>query len=196
MPTHKLLLLPGDGIGPEVMAEVKRVIAWMNDHGMGTLRDRRGAGRRLLLRRTWGRGHRGYHGEGACGGCGDLRCGRRSQMGRRALRRAAGSRPAAAAQGPRAVRQSAPGGLLSGARRRLESQARRGGRARHRDRARAHRRGLFRRAEDHHRSRQRPEARASTPRSTTPTRSIASPASPSSWRASAATRSPRWRSAT
>jgi 3-isopropylmalate dehydrogenase len=35
MPTHKLLLLPGDGIGPEVMAEVKRLIAWMNDHGMG-----------------------------------------------------------------------------------------------------------------------------------------------------------------
>ncbi len=33
MPTHHLLLLPGDGIGPEVMAEVKRVIAWFNDHG-------------------------------------------------------------------------------------------------------------------------------------------------------------------
>ena len=36
MPTYKLLLLPGDGIGPEVMAEVKRLIAWMNAHGMGT----------------------------------------------------------------------------------------------------------------------------------------------------------------
>src|SRR5262245_58091298 len=36
MPTHKLLLLPGDGIGQEVMAEVKRLIAWMNQHGMGT----------------------------------------------------------------------------------------------------------------------------------------------------------------
>jgi 3-isopropylmalate dehydrogenase len=35
MATNKLLLLPGDGIGPEVMAEVKRLIAWMNDHGMG-----------------------------------------------------------------------------------------------------------------------------------------------------------------
>jgi len=33
MATHHLLLLPGDGIGPEVMAEVKRVIAWLNDHG-------------------------------------------------------------------------------------------------------------------------------------------------------------------
>ena len=29
MPTHKLLLLPGDGIGPEVMAEVKRLIDWL-----------------------------------------------------------------------------------------------------------------------------------------------------------------------
>jgi 3-isopropylmalate dehydrogenase len=35
MATHKLLLLPGDGIGPEVMAEVKRLIDWMNRHGMG-----------------------------------------------------------------------------------------------------------------------------------------------------------------
>ena len=36
MATHKLLLLPGDGIGPEVMAEVKKLIAWMNGDGMGT----------------------------------------------------------------------------------------------------------------------------------------------------------------
>jgi len=28
METAKLLLLPGDGIGPEVMAETARVIAW------------------------------------------------------------------------------------------------------------------------------------------------------------------------
>ena len=36
MPTHKLLLLAGDGIGPEVMAEVKRLIAFMNARKMGT----------------------------------------------------------------------------------------------------------------------------------------------------------------
>jgi 3-isopropylmalate dehydrogenase len=36
MATYKLLLLPGDGIGPEVMAEVKKLIVWMNAHGMGT----------------------------------------------------------------------------------------------------------------------------------------------------------------
>jgi 3-isopropylmalate dehydrogenase len=34
MTTHKLLLLAGDGIGPEVMAEVKRVVAWMNETGV------------------------------------------------------------------------------------------------------------------------------------------------------------------
>src|SRR5437899_2942820 len=33
MPTYTLLLLPGDGIGPEVMAEVKKLIAWMNARG-------------------------------------------------------------------------------------------------------------------------------------------------------------------
>src|SRR6266478_9237898 len=42
MPTHKLLLLPGDGIGPEVMAEVKRLIRWMNAHGMGTFETEEG----------------------------------------------------------------------------------------------------------------------------------------------------------
>src|SRR3989440_2074033 len=36
MPTYNLLLLPGDGIGPEVMTEVKKLIAWMNAHRMGT----------------------------------------------------------------------------------------------------------------------------------------------------------------
>lgn len=34
MTSINLLLLPGDGIGPEVMAEVKRLIAWMNQRGV------------------------------------------------------------------------------------------------------------------------------------------------------------------
>jgi 3-isopropylmalate dehydrogenase len=34
MTTHKLLLLPGDGIGPEVMAEVKRLVDWLNAQGI------------------------------------------------------------------------------------------------------------------------------------------------------------------
>jgi 3-isopropylmalate dehydrogenase len=34
MAIHKLLLLPGDGIGQEAMAEVKRLIDWMNARGI------------------------------------------------------------------------------------------------------------------------------------------------------------------
>jgi 3-isopropylmalate dehydrogenase len=34
MPTHKLFLLPGDGIGPEVMAEVEALIDWFNSSGI------------------------------------------------------------------------------------------------------------------------------------------------------------------
>jgi 3-isopropylmalate dehydrogenase len=34
MATHKLLLLPGDGIGTEVMAEVQRLIDWLNKQGI------------------------------------------------------------------------------------------------------------------------------------------------------------------
>ena len=37
----KLLLLPGDGIGPEVMAEVERVIDWLGGSAGRALRDRR-----------------------------------------------------------------------------------------------------------------------------------------------------------
>ncbi|MFD1695945.1 3-isopropylmalate dehydrogenase [Roseibium aestuarii] len=36
MATHKLLLLPGDGIGPEIMVEVKKIIAWLNARGKDT----------------------------------------------------------------------------------------------------------------------------------------------------------------
>ncbi|MCL2714645.1 MAG: 3-isopropylmalate dehydrogenase [Alphaproteobacteria bacterium] len=36
MATHKLLLLAGDGIGPEVMAEVRRLIDWLNGTGLAS----------------------------------------------------------------------------------------------------------------------------------------------------------------
>ncbi len=42
MASYKLLLLPGDGIGPEVMAEVKKLITWMNAHGLGTFETEEG----------------------------------------------------------------------------------------------------------------------------------------------------------
>ena len=37
MRTYNVLLLPGDGIGPEVMAEVSRLIDWVNAHGLGKI---------------------------------------------------------------------------------------------------------------------------------------------------------------
>ena len=37
MPSFDLLFLPGDGIGPEVMAEVKKVISWTNARGTATI---------------------------------------------------------------------------------------------------------------------------------------------------------------
>ncbi len=42
MATHKLLLLPGDGIGPEVMAEVKRLIDWLDAQGIAHFETERG----------------------------------------------------------------------------------------------------------------------------------------------------------
>ena len=41
MTTHSLLLLPGDGIGPEVMAEVERLVAFFNKKGKVRVQDRR-----------------------------------------------------------------------------------------------------------------------------------------------------------
>lgn len=36
MTTHKLLLLPGDGIGPDVMTEVRSVLAWIEKAGLAS----------------------------------------------------------------------------------------------------------------------------------------------------------------
>ena len=37
MTSYKLLLLPGDGIGPEVMAEAERIVAWVNARGLAAI---------------------------------------------------------------------------------------------------------------------------------------------------------------
>ena len=42
MPAYKLLLLPGDGIGPEVMAEVKRLIDWLDAQGIAKFETEQG----------------------------------------------------------------------------------------------------------------------------------------------------------
>jgi 3-isopropylmalate dehydrogenase len=40
--THKLFLLPGDGIGPEVMAEAEALIQWFNEKGIASFEIERG----------------------------------------------------------------------------------------------------------------------------------------------------------
>src|SRR5512144_29475 len=42
MATHKLLLLPGDGIGPEVMGEVQRLTDWLNKQGIAKFETEQG----------------------------------------------------------------------------------------------------------------------------------------------------------
>jgi 3-isopropylmalate dehydrogenase len=42
MATYKLFLLPGDGIGPEVMAEVEKVVAWCNAAGPARFETQKG----------------------------------------------------------------------------------------------------------------------------------------------------------
>lgn len=41
MPTFDVLILPGDGIGPEVMTEVERVMAWFTNKGRATFNTER-----------------------------------------------------------------------------------------------------------------------------------------------------------
>ena len=85
MATHKLLLLPGDGIGPEVMAEVKRLIDWLNAQGIAHFETEQAlvggsaydAHKVSITDETMeqGQGRRRR----------DLRRGRRSEMGQRSL---------------------------------------------------------------------------------------------------------------
>ena len=84
MATYKLFILPGDGIGPEVMAEVEKVIACSRAPGLRAFEIEKGLvggcaydahGRRSAMP-TWrcaGRRRRA------------ARRGRRPEMGRRAL---------------------------------------------------------------------------------------------------------------
>ena len=42
MNSYNLFLLPGDGIGPEVMAEVEKILAWFTSQGIATFKTDRG----------------------------------------------------------------------------------------------------------------------------------------------------------
>ena len=49
MAAYKLLLLPGDGIGPEISAEVEKVVAFLNESRRRALRGRARTRRRRGL---------------------------------------------------------------------------------------------------------------------------------------------------
>ena len=42
MATHKLLMLPGDGIGPEVMGQVETIVSWFGKQGLGSFEIEKG----------------------------------------------------------------------------------------------------------------------------------------------------------
>ena len=46
---RKILLLPGDGIGPEVIGEVKKIISWFNDKNRKVVKIRTGKAWGLIL---------------------------------------------------------------------------------------------------------------------------------------------------
>ncbi len=196
MTTHLSPALPGDGIGPEVMAEVERLVAFFNKKGKvkfktetalvgGAAIDKLGV---PVTDETVAKASKAD--------AVDVRRGRRAEVGQGALREPPRGRAAAAAQGPRPVRQPAPRHLLSGARRGLVAEARAGRGPRHPHPARADRRHLLRRAEGDRDAGERPEARRRHHRLHDRARSSASPASPSISPASARTRCTRPRSAT
>ena len=82
---HKLLLLAGDGIGPEVMAEVKKLIAFFNDKGIARFETEEDLVGGCAYDAHQRRDHRCDHGQGAGHGRGDLRRGRRAEMGQGAV---------------------------------------------------------------------------------------------------------------
>ena len=88
-PTHKLLLLPGDGIGPEVMAEVEKVLGWLGDQGSARFELGSRSRRRLRHRCPWRADQRCRHGQGRGGRCRAARRGRRPEVGRRRPTRSA-----------------------------------------------------------------------------------------------------------
>ena len=116
--THNLLLLPGDGIGVETMAEVERVIAFFNkksnkakfetdsDLVGGSAYDKHGVSITDEAMAKARRPTRSLF--GAVGG---------PKWDNVPYAAPPRGRPAAPAQGPRPVRQPAPRHLLSGARR-------------------------------------------------------------------------------
>ncbi len=148
----KIAVLPGDGIGPRSSPKPSRCSTPSTKSS--NWKRRRWAApatrpKAIRCPRTRSKLRQG-------GRCHPVRRGGRLEV--RQPRAAAAPRAGhpGPAQAPAAVRQLPPGDLLSGADRRLEPEARAGGRPRHPDRARAERRHLLRPAARHARGPGRP----------------------------------------
>ena len=108
--SSNLLVLPGDGIGPEVMAEVRtRHRLDGSKRGVSLRRSRRTWSAAPPSTRTACRSATTRWQIALERRCGAVRRGRRPEVGQRRLRQEARARPAAAAQGAGPVRQPAPG---------------------------------------------------------------------------------------
>ena len=127
--------------------------------GRVTLRPRRGPGRRRRDRSARHADRRRDRCPRQGGRRGAVRRGGRAEMGRAGLRPPPGTGHPDAAPRAGAVRQSAPGGGDRRAGRRQHAQARGGAGPRPHDRAREHRRHLFRRAARHRDAARRQQAR-------------------------------------
>ena len=139
----KIAILPGDGIGVEIVAEAVRVLERLRSEGLRP-GDRDRADRRRRLRRGKAAVAGRHARAGAPRRCDPARRGRRPALRHAAARAAARAGHPRHTQGARPVREPASGDALSGARRRVDAQARGRRRARPDDRARADRRHLLR----------------------------------------------------
>ena len=176
----RVLILAGDGIGPEVMGQVERVMEWLSARRSFSFDVAERACRRRQLRGARHTAHRRDPGGRGRGRRRPLRRGRRAAVGQRGPRGAAGNGNPAAPQGDGPLRQSAPGTGLRSAGGGLDAEGRGGARPRPDDRPRAHGRHLLRRAARRGHLARRYAGAASTPRSTARPRSNGSHASRSS----------------
>ncbi len=154
----------------------------------GLVRDLGRSGGRRRDRCTRHADHRRDDAEGARSRCHPVRLGWRPEVGETRFPAASGAGDPAAAQGTRPVRQSAAGDRARSAGRRIDAEARRGARPRHHDRARKHRRDLFRRTARRSKPCRPARSAASIPKPIPQAKSSASPAWRSSWPASARSR--------